>query len=82
MLFAFVGVLRHVLSPATLPNNWGTSMATEYRITSFTLAADVGRGTSVWFVGTTHQKSMPTKTNETGEILSKESQSLDGPKCE
>ena len=28
------------------------------------------------------QKSMPTKINETGETLSKESESLDGPKCE
>ena len=32
-------------------------MATEYGITSFTLAGDVGRGTSVWFMGTTRQKS-------------------------
>ena len=42
-LFAFVSSFRdHVLSPATLPRNWGTLMATEYGITSFTLARDVG----------------------------------------
>ena len=50
-------VLRHVLSPATLLGNWGTLMATEYRITSFALARYVGRGTNIWFVDTAPQKS-------------------------
>ena len=49
--------LYYVLSPATLPGNWGTLMATEYVITSFALVGDVGRGTSLWFVDTAHQKS-------------------------
>ena len=51
-----------MLSPATLPGNWGTSMATEYGITSFALAGDVGRGTSIWFVDTTRQKSRSRST--------------------
>ena len=51
-----------VLSPATLPSNWGTSMATEYVITSFAIARDVGRGTSVWFVDTARQKSCSHST--------------------
>ena len=38
--------LCRVLSLATLPGNWGTSMATEYGITSLALAGDVSRGTS------------------------------------
>ena len=54
--------LRRVLSPATLPGNWGTSMAMEYGITSFTLAGDVGRGTSIWFVDTARQKSRSRST--------------------
>ena len=51
-----------MLSPATLPGNWGTLMATEYGITSFALAGDVGRGTSVWFVDTARQKSRSRST--------------------
>ena len=51
-----------VLSPTTLPGNWGTSMATEYGITSFALAGDVGRRTSVWFVDTARQKSRSRST--------------------
>ena len=62
MLFAFVAVLRCVLSLATLPGNWGTLMATEYRITSFALVGDVGHGTSVWFVDTARQKSRSHST--------------------
>ena len=46
-----------MLSPATLPGNWGTSMVMEYGITSFALAGHVGHGTSIWFVDTTRQKS-------------------------
>ena len=37
-------------------------MATEYGITSFALAGDVGRGTSVWFVDTARQKSRSRST--------------------
>ena len=62
MLFVFVAVLRHVLSPETLPSNWGTSMATEYGITSFALVGDVDLGTSVWFVDTARQKSCSHST--------------------
>ena len=37
-------------------------MATEYGITSFVLAGDVDRGTSVWFVDTARQKSRSRST--------------------
>ena len=73
--------LHCVLSLGTLPSNWGILMVTKYGITSFASARDVGHETNVWFVDTTHQshvvarqKLMPTKTNEIGATLSKESQ--------
>ena len=61
-LFGFVTILHCILSLATLPSNWGTLMAMEYGITSFTPAGDFGRGTSVWSVDTAHQKSHSRST--------------------
>ena len=60
--------LHCVLSPATLPGNWGISMATEYRITSFasrqTLVTGAEYGLRTQLVKShvvAQQKPTPTK---------------------